>query len=996
MIPIPNLDDRQFEDIVDEAIRLIPQYCPEWTNFNKSDPGVTLLELFAWMTEMVIYRLNRVPENNYLAFLNMMGIRLQPPQPSRTIVRFAISDKTDMVQIPAGTRIQTQPDGDVPALTFETERDLVALSNKLVRCLSQHAKTFADNTPAVEGEGGAFEIFGGARSIERFLYLGDERFSTFNEASILIARFEAQSSGDRQFHELLEWEYWDGNRWRELSRPSMDLDRNTTAFNGPQLFAMTKVNDVETFWIRGRLFEVPHAEDETVIDTIAARIEVLGEGIRPEFAFSNPEGETYLNLDLDKNFAPLGKEPKVDSTFYFGCKEALVQPNTKIRMDIQLSDQAVADPARPSADLMVRWEYNTGKRWKVLARVKASEGPVESEGHFTDGTKCFTQSGSIVFSRPKDMGECEVNGQANLWIRCRVELGNFGQPGTYVLEDDTWVWKEENPLRPPWWKDVTFKFQEEPHPVKHVIVYNDFIFTDHSKIAATEYKPFQVFQPIAEESPTLYLGWEQPFPNETCAIYFNVLEFDGKGGRSSLRSFDDRTEGYIEQRVVWEYWNGKLWAPLAPRDMTSNFTQAGFIEFIGPPDFRSSRRFGESCHWMRARLEMGGYDEPPRCSRIMLNAVQAQNVTTVGDTLLGSSAGTPNQMFYFPRGPVLDGEQIVVRESDTPQPEELEELRTLWGSENVVVPDPDMGGVWVRWQAVDSFYDRGPRDRCYVKDIVTGEIKFGDGVRGMLPPKGEKNVRARMYQVGGGALGNVAAAAVNQMVKALAFVAEVTNPYPAQGGCDMETVEEAKLRAPHMLKARNRAVTIDDFEWLAKEASNSVARVKCLASTAREGEVTVIVVPRASARDDLTEKPVPTVELLKRVRAYLNQRRLVSTVVNVVRPSYVECSLRIEIVCSQSGASDKIKKNIEREVRRFLHSLKGWRGGKGWPFGRSLLKVDLYQVVESVDGVDLVDKIRIFDEDKGGVEVEQLRVEEDQLVHLVNVTVVEKAHDRIV
>lgn len=996
MIPIPNLDDRKFEDIVDEAVRLIPQYCPEWTNFNTSDPGITLVELFAWMTEMVIYRLNRVPENNYLAFLNMMGIRLQPPQPSRTIVRFAISDKTDMVQIPAGTRVATSPEGDTPALTFETERDLVALSNRLVRCMSQHAKTFSDNSPCIDGEGGAFEIFGGARSIERYLYLGDERFSTFNETSILIARFEAQSSGDRQFHELLEWEYWDGNRWRELARPSMDLDRNTCAFSGPQTFEMTKVNDIETFWVRGRLFEVPHAEDETVIDTIAARIEVLGEGIRPELAYSNPEGDTFVLIDIDKNFAPFGKEPRIDSMFYFASKDAFVQPNTKIRMDITLSDQAIADPARPSPDLLLRWEYHTGKRWKVLARVKASEGVVESEGQFSDGTKCFTSSGSITFSRPKDMGECEVNGQASIWIRCRIELGGFGQPGTYVLEDDTWVWKEENPLRPPWWKDITFKFQEEPHPVKNVLVYNDFIYTDHSKIAATEYKPFQVFQPIAEESPTLYLGWEQPFPNETCAVYFNVLEFEGKGGRAALRAFDDRTEAYIEQRVVWEYWNGKMWAPLAPRDMTSNFTQAGFIEFIGPPDLRSSRRFGESLHWMRARLEMGGYDEPPRCNRIMLNAVHALNVTTYGDTLLGSSAGTPNQIFQFPRGPVLDGEQLIVREADMPTPEELEELRILWGTENVAEPDPDYGGFWVRWQGVDSLYDRGPRDRCYIKDIVTGDIKFGDGIRGMIPPKGDKNLRARVYQVGGGAFGNVATGAINQLVKTLAFVTEVANPYPAQGGCDMETVEDAKLRAPHMLKARNRAVTVDDFEWLAKEASNSVARVKALPSTSREGEVTVIVVPRASARDDLTEKPVPTVELLKRVRAYLNQRRLVSTVVNVVRPSYVECSLRIEIVCSQSGASDKIKKNIDREVRRFLHSLKGWRSGKGWPFGRSLLKVDLYQVVESVDGVDLVDKIRIFDEDKGGIEVEQLRVEEDQLIHLVNVTVVEKAHDRIV
>ncbi len=996
MIPTPNLDDRRFEDIVDEAIRLIPQYCPEWTNFNKSDPGVTLIELFAWMTEMVLYRLNRVPDLNYLAFLNMMGIRLQPPQPSRTIVQFGISPKTDMVTIPAGSRIATQPEGELPAIMFETERPLTALNNKLVRCMSQHAKTFSDNTPVLEGDGGAFEIFGGARSIERFLYLGDERFATFNEASILIARFEAQASSDKQFHQLLEWEYWDGNRWRELTRPSMDLERNTTAFNGPASFEKTTVNDVETYWIRGRLFEVPHAEEETVIDTISARIEVLGEGIRPEHAYCNPEAETYNTLDLDKNAALFGKEPQVDTTVYFGSEEVFIQPNTRVRIDITPSDQAVADTARPSNDLVLRWEYNTGKRWKVLARVKAADGSIESEQEFTDGTKCFTQAGSIVFSRPKDMGYCEVNSSESMWIRCRIEAGGFGQPGTYVLEDDTWVWKEENPLRPPWVKEVVFKFQEEPHNVRHVLVYNDFVFTDHSKLASTEYKPFQVFQPIAEESPTLYLGWERPFPNEMCSFYFNILEFEGKGGRASLRSFDDRTSTYVEQRVVWEYWNGKSWSLLAPRDSTESFTQSGFVEFVGPVDFRSSRRFGENVYWMRARLEMGGYDEPPRCNAVLLNAVFAENVTTHTDTLLGTSHGTPNQFFNFPRGPVLDGEVIVVREPEMPDAESLEELRQLWGAAYEPETDTDFGGVWVRWAPTDSFFDKGPKDRCYIKDITTGEVKFGDGVRGMIPQKGEKNVRARSYRTGGGAIGNAPARAIKQLVKSLAFVTDVTNPYGAQGGCDMETVEEAKLRAPHMLKARNRAVTVDDFEWLAKEASNSVARVKCLPTTAREGEVTVIVVPRSAARDTLNEKPMPTVELLKRVRQYLNQRRLVSTVVNVVRPSYAECSLRIEIVCSQTGASDRAKKNIEREVLRFLHPIRGWRNGKGWPFGRSLMKVDLYQVVESVEGVDLVDKIRIFDEDRGGVEVEQLRVGEDQLIHLVNVTVVEKAHDRIV
>src|SRR5258708_32199899 len=81
-LPVPNLDDRSWKQIVDEAVRLIPRYCPEWTNHNASDPGITLLELYAWMTEMVIYRLNKVPETNFLTFLDLIGVRPKPPEPA--------------------------------------------------------------------------------------------------------------------------------------------------------------------------------------------------------------------------------------------------------------------------------------------------------------------------------------------------------------------------------------------------------------------------------------------------------------------------------------------------------------------------------------------------------------------------------------------------------------------------------------------------------------------------------------------------------------------------------------------------------------------------------------------------------------------------------------------------------------------------------------------------------------------------------------------------
>ena len=79
-LPSPNLDDRDFQSIVDDVKRQIGLRCPEWTDHNVSDPGVTLLELFAFMAEMTQFRLNQVPEKNHLKFLDLLGISLEPPE----------------------------------------------------------------------------------------------------------------------------------------------------------------------------------------------------------------------------------------------------------------------------------------------------------------------------------------------------------------------------------------------------------------------------------------------------------------------------------------------------------------------------------------------------------------------------------------------------------------------------------------------------------------------------------------------------------------------------------------------------------------------------------------------------------------------------------------------------------------------------------------------------------------------------------------------------
>lgn len=85
-LAIPNLDDRRYQDLRDEALSRIPVYTPEWTNFNKSDPGVTLVELFAFLTENLLYRCNQIPDRNRRKFLSLLHVPLQPATSAQGLV----------------------------------------------------------------------------------------------------------------------------------------------------------------------------------------------------------------------------------------------------------------------------------------------------------------------------------------------------------------------------------------------------------------------------------------------------------------------------------------------------------------------------------------------------------------------------------------------------------------------------------------------------------------------------------------------------------------------------------------------------------------------------------------------------------------------------------------------------------------------------------------------------------------------------------------------
>src|SRR6266511_1535189 len=119
----PRLDDRSFQDLVDDAKRFIQERCPEWSDHNVSDPGITLVEAFAWMTDLLLYRLNRVPDRLYVKFLDLLGVSLFPPTAARVAVDFRLSaPQPTVVSIPAGTVVATARSSADEPVTFTTTR----------------------------------------------------------------------------------------------------------------------------------------------------------------------------------------------------------------------------------------------------------------------------------------------------------------------------------------------------------------------------------------------------------------------------------------------------------------------------------------------------------------------------------------------------------------------------------------------------------------------------------------------------------------------------------------------------------------------------------------------------------------------------------------------------------------------------------------------------------------------------------------------------------
>jgi predicted phage baseplate assembly protein len=458
------------------------------------------------------------------------------------------------------------------------------------------------------------------------------------------------------------------------------------------------------------------------------------------------------------------------------------------------------------------------------------------------------------------------------------------------------------------------------------------------------------------QNDAFYIGFEEDLSQHILGVQIGVARAEGAG-------IDPTNPPY-----VWEVMGGDAeqnWTPVTvDHDGTLGLNTSGLVRLHMPVLQRGTRN-GVTAYWVRCRLDPSrsprSYGVSPTITQLRIDSwgitTDTTNVTRVRNEILGRSEGTPGQRYYLTHTPIVP---------------------RLKGSEYVVVRHED--GREERWTEVSDFSSSLPDDKHYMLDGSNGEVRFGpalpqrDGTvlsYGAVPAKGAL-IAMRAYRYGGGQAGNLAANTITVLKTSIPYIARVGNLTPAKGGLDAEKLENARQRVPGFLRSLDRAVTAADFEHLVAEAAPGlVARAHCIQppNTGR-GEIKVLVIPRIQKPESYIppESLALPAELRQRVFAYLDERRLLGTQLDVLPPAYQFVETEVSVRVLSTYSAEETRQRVEDRLYAFLNPITGGHDGKGWPFGRDLNIGDIMAALLAVPGVESVRGTALYpvNYDRGG------------------------------
>jgi hypothetical protein len=1007
-LPQPNLDDKTFTALVEEATRLIPREAPAWTDHNRHDPGITFVELFAWLAEMQHYYLNRVPEANHLKFLKLLGVQLHEAVRARSSVTFE-PPPDESRDVTRGARLKVK-DG----LLFETQEAVRVIPAEVRKVVTATASGLREQSDANRLEGLYYGAFGEGAEVGNKLYVGLDRIYVFEWEKVGV---EDGTENERLLGYLervmkLVWV----KRARDIKRRG----RVVTVSSAPRLLTLT-LNEAET------------AVSLTGTGGEHASFVVRQEGGRHRVYSSGPPlpaGQRFALAFTLRDDYPVARgshgderpEP-IPSAFITweylkqdGAKGTWtpLEPLTEIDSLISAlavsrseSDPLCSDDVKELLNAVERLDtfpqLDAEARRFVLDLVADASKLYDLRPLFEpeflrlkgDETLMLSESGRIFFNAPSNMMASTLHpvSEELYWLRATVrragyevppqvaninlntvptlqqetfsEVTHFGGTGRAAQsfttdsflavfgenllqvreEDGRWRdWEPVKSFADAGPSDARYVLKRDPAAARATIEFGDGM---RGRVPPEGEGNIRLVSCLPEFVEARNLGRSNGLPNQ--AFGLDRVGVMPEGFALQVR---ERTNEQLNTTRETE-----LKCLLRFRRITPTRVRAGEA-FTVKVELEAMQ---ELCQVVVTERGGGGVILPPtgyvhvqgRMGAGEQASFEYETTTGAGGTIFGIVNFTL-------------GTNCAATSLETP------------ASAVELSPTP-ASTRWRDFKRVEDFDSSGPADAHFRVDPLTGEVTFGDGEQGRIPEApeddegSETSIRVIVMRTTEAERGNVAQRDtgafdepfMTQLPAGLGALG--VRQERATGGTVRESLADAETRARAGLKTQFQAVTSDDYEYLARSTPGlRVARAKAIPlyrpgladypTQQSPASVTVVVVPYSPA-----VKPVPSSAFLRTVCRHLDRHRLVTTRVYVTAPEYVSVSVQASVSVRPGYDGTDVRDRAIIKLNAFLRPLPPDDDpvGEGWPFGRTVFKSEVYETIEGVEGVDCVEKVTL-------------------------------------
>ncbi len=964
----PQLDPRDKETIKQQIKTMASYYVPEWSFSGEGvDVGEALVDIFAQMFVDTIASVNKLPYKNYLNFLNFIGLKLLTGSSAKGYVTVTLNQGAQPgVYIKTGTQLFVDPGPEIGQVLYETQHDLFAVDNEItgIFCTNELRNSIVkpyDPELQQPGESARLFDFASYDNLQRhILYLASADILNLQQGAQVEVEVrnrvrklqETDLAGTLADKSLFRWSVLTEEGWSEIS--AVDHVGNRVALTVEQSVPVLPLEQQENRWLKCE-FKNSGALPEIMVDQLG--LAAKAENIQPELLINND-----LQLE-NKNFLPFGENFAVYDDFYIACEEAFTKKGAHVQLSFDLAFKRYLPPLTGEEEAInwklimkesafkkkepdeitiqeVIWEYWNGNGWARLVFDEKMQGTFKPPGQ---DEREEVRRVQISFACPEDADSSFVDAHENYWLRARIsKVNNAYKPNAVYISP----FIEQ--------LSIAYKYRSETRPPDTVLLEKDLALTP---LGFSEKKEQVIFSSPGQPEIAAYL----------CLKNFI------RGGPVTLYLGGERRKDQPSFPLSWQYLGvdqGRVkWLPLKASDETRMLTQSGLLTFIGKNNFARKKLFGQEGCWIRALNHDNTSDklplkELPEISSLHFNTVKVQQQESMPVEYFSIESQQPGKICQ------LVGENLVWLEvwvDERGRLTEREQFRLIdEGKHRVELTRDETGqvaNVWVEWEAVDDLLLAGPEDRCFMGDLYSGRVYFGNGKNGKIPPAGESDTIKILYKTGKGKHGNAQTGEIKTFADAVPYVNQVFNAEPVLGGCSRESIQEALKRGPGLLKNQEMAVADEDLMSLVKQADSNIVRVKCLAhrdpnGVKQPGAITVAFLPvfynsHFSYFDNIKEK------VWEKIRSSAPCVVSFSDKTYVVEVSYLEINLDLKLVIADYNDYQYVLQAVEEKLRKFLDPISGNYDGSGWEIGSLPGREKLYNVVKMVDRISRLDSIHL-------------------------------------